>query len=51
MPRMRFEPTISVFEQAKTINTLDRVVNVIGMVFVYLKHKVVPVLNQLITMP
>jgi hypothetical protein len=30
MPRVGFEPTISVFEQAKTVHAFDRVVTVIG---------------------
>jgi hypothetical protein len=30
MPRMGFEPTISVFEQAKTIHALDRAVTQLG---------------------
>jgi hypothetical protein len=30
MPRVVFEPTIQVFEQAKTFHALDRAANVIG---------------------
>jgi hypothetical protein len=30
MPRVGFEPTIPVFEQAKTVHTLDRAATVIG---------------------
>jgi hypothetical protein len=30
MPRLGFEPTISAFERAKTVHTLDRVATVIG---------------------
>jgi hypothetical protein len=30
MPRVEFEPTIPVFERAKTLHALDRVVTVIG---------------------
>jgi hypothetical protein len=31
MPRVRFEPTVSVFERAKTVHALDRAANVIGI--------------------
>jgi hypothetical protein len=31
MPRLGFEPTISVFERAKTVHSLDRSATVIGM--------------------
>jgi hypothetical protein len=34
MPWVGFEPTISVFEQAKTVHALDRAVTVIGGVYV-----------------
>jgi hypothetical protein len=30
MPRMEFEPTIPVFERAKTVHALDRAATVIG---------------------
>jgi hypothetical protein len=30
MPRVEFEPTISVFERAKTVDALDRAATVIG---------------------
>jgi hypothetical protein len=30
MPGVGFEPTIPVFERAKTVHTLDRATNVIG---------------------
>jgi hypothetical protein len=30
MPRLGFEPTIPVFERAKTVHALDRAVTVIG---------------------
>jgi hypothetical protein len=30
MPRVRFEPTIPVFERAKTVHALDRATTVIG---------------------
>jgi hypothetical protein len=30
MPRVGFEPTIPVFERAKTVNALDRAATVIG---------------------
>jgi hypothetical protein len=30
MPRMGFEPTITVFERAKKVHTLDRAVTVVG---------------------
>jgi hypothetical protein len=30
MPRMRFEPTITVFERAKTFHVLNRTTTVIG---------------------
>jgi hypothetical protein len=30
MPGVRFEPTIPVFERAKTVHALDRVATVIG---------------------
>jgi hypothetical protein len=32
MPRVGFEPTIPVFERAKTIHVLDRAATVIGTV-------------------
>jgi hypothetical protein len=35
MPSVRFEPTISVFEQAKTVHTSDRADTVIGIKKVY----------------
>jgi hypothetical protein len=35
MPSVGFEPTIPVFERAKTIYALDRAATVIGMVLVY----------------
>jgi hypothetical protein len=31
MPRVGFEPTIPVFERAKTVHALDRAVTVIGL--------------------
>jgi hypothetical protein len=31
MPRVGFEPTIPVFERAKTVHALDRAVTVIAM--------------------
>jgi hypothetical protein len=31
MPRVGFEPTIPVFERAKTVHALDHAVTVIGM--------------------
>jgi hypothetical protein len=30
MPQVRFEPTITVFERAKTVHALDRAATVIG---------------------
>jgi hypothetical protein len=33
MPRVGFEPTIPVFEGAKTVHALDRAVTVIGFNF------------------
>jgi hypothetical protein len=33
MPRMEFEPTISVFEWAKTVHALDRAATVIGHIY------------------
>jgi hypothetical protein len=30
MPRVGFEPTVAVFERAKTVHTLDRAANVTG---------------------
>jgi hypothetical protein len=35
MSQVRSEPTIPVFEQAKTVHALDRVATVIGTVFNY----------------
>jgi hypothetical protein len=40
-----FEPTIPVFELAKTVHALERAVTVIGFVTCKGKGKVVPVLN------
>jgi hypothetical protein len=31
MPQVGFEPTVLVFERAKTVHALDRVVTVIGV--------------------
>jgi hypothetical protein len=36
MLRVGFEPTISVFEWAKTIHALDRAANVIGSFITYI---------------
>jgi hypothetical protein len=33
MPRVRFEPTIPVFERAKTVHALDRAATVIGCLY------------------
>jgi hypothetical protein len=33
MPRVGFEPTIPVFERAKTVHALDRAATVIGNAF------------------
>jgi hypothetical protein len=35
MPRVGLEPTISVFEMAKTVHALDRAVTVIGILALY----------------
>jgi hypothetical protein len=35
MPRVGFEPTIPVFEQAKTVHTLDRTTTAIGIIPTY----------------
>jgi hypothetical protein len=49
MPQVGFEPTIAVFERAKTVQALDRAATVIGSGFAASvkgeKGKVVPVLN------
>jgi hypothetical protein len=34
MPRVGFEPTISVFERAKTVHVLDRVATVIDLLLI-----------------
>jgi hypothetical protein len=34
MPQVKFEPTIPVFEQAKTVHALDRAASVLGMIFI-----------------
>jgi hypothetical protein len=31
MPRVGFEPTIPVFQRAKTVHALDRAANVVGL--------------------
>jgi hypothetical protein len=36
MPRVGFEPTIPVFEQAKTVHALDRATTVIGSMLNYM---------------
>jgi hypothetical protein len=33
MPRVEFEPTIPVFERAKTVHALDRAATVIGLLY------------------
>jgi hypothetical protein len=38
MPRVGFEPTIPVFEQAKTVHALDRAATVIGTHYIH-KHE------------
>jgi hypothetical protein len=35
MPRVRFEPTIPVFEQAKAIHALDGAATVVGLIRVH----------------
>jgi hypothetical protein len=35
MPRVGFEPTIPVFERAKTVHALDRATTGIGTLFIY----------------
>jgi hypothetical protein len=35
MPRVGFEPTIPVFERAKTVHALDRAVTPIGLLVLY----------------
>jgi hypothetical protein len=35
MPRVGFEPTITMFERAKTVHALDRAVTVIGKLTIY----------------
>jgi hypothetical protein len=37
MPRVGFEPTIPVFERAKTVHALDRAVTVVGSMFSYVR--------------
>jgi hypothetical protein len=39
MPQMGFEPTIPVFERAKTVHALDRAVTVLGKVTHNPAHK------------
>jgi hypothetical protein len=36
MPQVEFEPTIPVFERAKTVHALDSVATVIGILIVHL---------------
>jgi hypothetical protein len=36
MPRLGLEPTIRMFEQAKTVHALDRAATVIGLLYIYL---------------
>jgi hypothetical protein len=40
MPRVGIEPTISVFETAKTVHVLDRAATVIGQLFTLSVDKV-----------
>jgi hypothetical protein len=38
MPRVGFEPTIPMFERAKTVHALDRAVTVIGSQYYTARH-------------
>jgi hypothetical protein len=38
MPRVVFEPTIPVFEGAKTVHVTDRAATVIGLYFLYVTN-------------
>jgi hypothetical protein len=38
MPRVGFEPTIPVFERAKTVHALDRAVTVIRIRCIYISY-------------
>jgi hypothetical protein len=42
MPRVEFEPTIPVFERAKTVHALDRAATVIGCFACYLSIPIIP---------
>jgi hypothetical protein len=37
MPQVEFEPTIPVFERAKTVHVLDRAATVIGQRYMYIQ--------------
>jgi hypothetical protein len=37
MPQVGFEPTIPVFERAKTVHTLDRPTTVVGLGYKYFR--------------
>jgi hypothetical protein len=39
MPRVEFEPTITVFKQSKTVHALDRSAAVIGLIEKYEKER------------
>jgi hypothetical protein len=41
MPQEGFEPTVPVFERAKTVHVLDRAATVIGSLYMYLLQTLV----------
>jgi hypothetical protein len=51
MPRVRFEPTISVFERAKAVHALDRAATVIGEVPFYSKQRIAQCKEQNLLLP
>jgi hypothetical protein len=46
MSRVRFEPTIPVFERAKTVHALDRAATVIGKAVLNKKGNAIPVTGR-----
>jgi hypothetical protein len=51
MPKVDFEPTIPVFERAKTVHALDRAATVIGLFSVYFTYIKKKIRNQLTRSP
>jgi hypothetical protein len=46
MPQVGFEPTVQVFERAKTVHALDRAATVIGHIIIYWSKRVISSLSS-----